>query len=458
MRLVSAHLRASVDALIEAWHDQNHRKSRRQGANMAVARCCCYRLAETERERPLQMNRVRFVFLSVGHAYDHLFMLLFPTVVLTLEAQFDLSYDQWMLMSTPAFVAFAAGAIPAGWLGDRWSRSGMMAIFFIGIGGAAILTSFARTPGELAGGLVLIGLFASIYHPVGIAMIVQGQEKVGRLLGINGVAGNFGIALAAFVAASLGDLISWRAAFYVPGALSIATGLVYIWVARGWPLADRIAGRKEHDIGTAFKASAEARQAIIRAVVILTVGALLAGIVFQASTISLPKLFEERVGDVTASALGVGGLVSLVVGVAAFAQIAAGLLVDKFSVKRVWIVTLLLQVPLLILVGMISQTGLLIAAFVVLVIIFGEIPIQDALLARHTPEHLRSRVYGIKFAVALGASALAVLVIAALHAAGGGFSWLYGLLAACALVLGAAAFWLPDQPRHLEAEAPASLE
>jgi len=417
---------------------------------MAVTRSCCYRLAEPERKLPLPMNRVRFAFLSVGHAYDHLFMLLFPTVVLTLEAQFDLSYDQWMLMSTPAFVAFAAGAVPAGWLGDRWSRSGMMAIFFIGIGGAAILTSFARTPAEISGGLVLIGLFASIYHPVGIAMLVQGQKKVGRLLGINGVAGNFGIALAAFVAASLGDLISWRAAFYVPGAVSIATGLIYIWVARGWPLADRIAGPKEHDIGAAFKASTEVRQAILRAVIILTVGALLAGIVFQTSTISLPKLFEERLGDFTASTISVGGLVSLVVGIAAFAQIASGFLVDRFSVKRVWIVTLLLQVPLLIVVGMISQTGLLIAAFVVLVIIFGEIPIQDALLARHTPEHLRSRVYGIKFAIALGASAVAVLIIAALHSAGGGFSWLYGLLAACALVLGAAAFWLPDRPRHLE--------
>lgn len=380
-------------------------------------------------------------------------MLLFPTVVLTLEAQFELSYDQWILMSTPAFVAFAAGAVPAGWLGDRWSRSGMMAIFFIGIGSAAILTSFTRTPAEIAGGLALIGLFASIYHPVGIAMIVQGQKKVGRLLGINGVAGNVGIALAAFVAASLGDLISWRAAFYIPGALSIATGLIYICVARSWPLADRVAGPKEYHIHSAFKASAEARQAILRAVVILTVAALLAGIVFQASTISLPKLFDERLSDFTDSALGIGGLVSLVVGMAAFAQIASGMLVDRFSIKRVWIITLLLQVPLLILVGLISQTGLLIVVFAVLVIIFGEIPIQDALLARHTPEHLRSRVYGIKFAIALGASALAVVVIATLHASGGGFTWLFGLLASCALVLGAAAFWLPDRARHLEADA-----
>jgi MFS family permease len=401
------------------------------------------------------MNRTRFAFLCIGHAYDHLFMLLFPTVVLTLGPRFELSYDEVMLLAVPGFVAFAAGAVPAGWLGDRWSRSGMMAVFFIGIGGAAILTGFASEPWEIAGGLFLIGLFASIYHPVGIAMVVQGHDKVGRLLGINGVAGNIGIALAAIIAGALSDFISWRAAYYVPGAVAVATGLAYLWASRGWPLAEKIAGPKQHDIRRAFSASPEARQAILRAVAVLTVGALLAGIVFQSSTIALPKLFEERLGDLAGSPLGVGGLVSLVVGIAAFAQIAAGHLIDRFSPKLVWIGLLLVQVPLLVVIGMISQTGLLIVSFVALVIIFGEIPIQDTLLARHTPEHLRSRVFGLKFALALGASALAVPIIVGLHTTEGGFTWLFGLLAACALTLGAIAFWLPARPHHLEVERPA---
>ena len=404
------------------------------------------------------MNRPRFIFLNIGHAYDHLFMLLFPTVVLTLEGQFDQSYSELLALAIPGFVAFAVGAIPAGWLGDRWSRSAMLAIFFIGIGVAAILTGFARTQLEIAIGLFFIGLFASIYHPVGISMVVQGQEKVGRLLGINGVWGNMGIAAAAFVAAALGDWISWRAAFYVPGGVAVLTGLVYVWASRSWPLADKIAGPKKHDIRGAIASSRDARTALWRAIVILTMGALLAGIVFQTSTIALPKLFTEGLGDVTSSALGVGGMVSLVVGVAAFAQIGAGQLIDKFSIKLIWIGVLFLQVPLLIVVGMISQVGLLIAAFAVLVIIFGEIPIQDALLARHTPEHLRSRIYGMKFSIALGASALAVLIIAGLHGTGGGFAWLFGMLAACAMVLGMAAMWLPTRPRHLEVGATASAE
>ncbi|MBT5037799.1 MAG: MFS transporter, partial [Rhodospirillaceae bacterium] len=128
---------------------------------------------------PTVSNRVGFGFLNIGHAYDHLFMLLFPTVVLGLEGTFERSYEELLALASPGFIAFAAGTLPAGWLGDRWSRSGMIAVFFIGIGASSILTGFASTPAEIAGGLTLIGIFASIYHPVGISMVVEGREKVG---------------------------------------------------------------------------------------------------------------------------------------------------------------------------------------------------------------------------------------------------------------------------------------
>jgi len=259
------------------------------------------------------------------------------------------------------------------------------------------------------------------------------------------------------VASTLGEWISWRAAFYIPGGVAIATGLVYLWVSRSWPLADKIAGEKKHDIGRAVAISPEARQALWRVIVILTMGALLTGIIFQTSTIALPKVFQEGLADLTSSALLDGGMVTLVFAIAAFSQIASGQLIDKFSIKSVWITILFMQVPLLILVGLFAQSGMLIAAFAALIIVFSEIPIQDALLARHAPEHLRSRLYGLKFSLALGAGALSVVIIASLHGAGG-FTWLFGLLAACALVLGTAAFWLPARPHHLEAQATAGAE
>ena len=208
------------------------------------------------------MNRPRFFFLNLGHFYDHLFMMLFFTVVLSLEEEFGRPWNELLWLATPGFVAFAAGAIPAGWLADRWSRSGMMAVFFVGIGSAAILTGLARTPFEIAIGIFFIGLFASIYHPVGIAMVVQGRDKVGKLLGINGVWGNMGIAAAAFVAAAFVEAISWRAAYFVPGAVAVLTGLVYMWAARSWPLTDKIAEPKKDNLMAAITSSPEARQAM----------------------------------------------------------------------------------------------------------------------------------------------------------------------------------------------------
>lgn len=394
-------------------------------------------------------NRPRFIFLNIGHAYDHLFMLLYPTVVLTLETEFSQSYGDLLSLSVPGFLAFAVGTIPAGWLGDRWSRSGMIAIFFIGVGVSAIFTGLARTELEIGIGLFFIGLFASIYHPVGISMVVQNQEKVGRLLGINGVWGNMGIAAAAFVAGGLGSWISWEAAFYIPGAISIITGIIYIWVSRSWQLNEKIAGPKTPNAFKSISLSRESRKTIMLVIGILAVAAFLIGLVFQTSTIALPKLFDEGLSSITSSPLGVGGMVTLVVTVAAFAQIGAGQLIDKFSPKLIWIVALFSQVPLLVLVGIITDIHLVITTFIVLIIIFGEIPIQDALLARNTPEHLRSRVYGIKFSLALGASALAVPIVSAFHGTSGGFSWLFGLLALCALLVGVLALWLPGRFHNL---------
>lgn len=395
-------------------------------------------------------SRLRNLFLNLGHGYDHLFILLFPTVVLGLEGEFQRPYSELLALAVPGFIAFAAGTLPAGWLGDRWSRPGMIAVFFIGIGTASILTGLARSQVEIAIGLTLIGLFASIYHPVGIALLVQGHDKVGKLLGVNGVWGNVGIAAAALVAAGLMDLISWRAAFIVPGVVALATGFAFVVFVRLRPgIYARPEGepeaRKQRSLSIA---PGEGRRMFLRVLTVLSIATVLSGLVFQSSTIALPKLFEEGLGSLGSSFLEVGLIVSAIVGVAAFSQIIVGHLIDRFPAKPIWIAMLLAQAPLLILVGMTFETGLVIVTFAAMVLILGEIPIGDALVARYTAEAWRSRVYGVKFTVALGASAVATPLVAFMHASGGGFTWLFVLLAAFAAIVGMAAFWLPTEAQR----------
>ncbi|HLB17050.1 MAG TPA: MFS transporter, partial [Burkholderiales bacterium] len=114
-------------------------------------------------------------FLNVGHFVDHLAMLIFPTAVLAIGVTWQRPYSELLPLALGGFIAFGAFSIPAGWFADHWSRSGMMKLFFFGIGAATIATGFARSPVELAIGLTAIGVFAAIYHPVGIAMLVSNQ-------------------------------------------------------------------------------------------------------------------------------------------------------------------------------------------------------------------------------------------------------------------------------------------
>ncbi|MDA0230861.1 MAG: MFS transporter [Proteobacteria bacterium] len=193
---------------------------------------------------------------------------------------------------------------------------------------------------------------------------------------------------------------------------------------------------------------------------VVAVSTIMGGLVFQGAVIAMPKLFEEGLGSLADSILGVGLLVSLVIGISAFGKIIVGHLIDRMRIKYVWIGMLFVQVPLLAVIGMTSEAGMLIVTFVAMLMIIGEVPIADTLVARHTDDAWRSRIYGVKFLFGLSASALAVPLVAFLHGSGGGFIWLFLILAAMALVIGIAVFWLPGSARPSSAalsETPQAL-
>ena len=179
-------------------------------------------------------ERLHFLLLNLGHLLDHLFMLVFATVAaLALTREWGLSYAELIPYATPGFVAFGAFAIPAGWLADRWSREGMMVLFFIGIGLASIATALASSPLQIGAGLFAIGVFAAIYHPVGIGLVLDSPKKTGMRVAVNGVWGNMGVAIAALLTGFMIDTQGWRAAFVWPGVVSVALGIVYWqWIYR----------------------------------------------------------------------------------------------------------------------------------------------------------------------------------------------------------------------------------
>jgi MFS family permease len=377
------------------------------------------------------------LLLNVGHGLDHLLMLIFPTVVLAMSTELGRSYADLLPLSFGGFIAFGACSIPAGWLADRWSRTGMMTVFFFGIGAASILTGLASGPSQIAFGLTLIGVFAAIYHPVGIAMLVANRDNVGRVLGVNGVFGNVGVAFSALLAGALAQEAGWRSAFIVPGAIAIGVGVAFAIVVRG--AQGTAAARKS------VPAAKLSRADLARVFGVLTVATACGGVIFNATTISMPKVFDERLTALTSSTLGIGILVCGVYLIAAMAQLCVGWWLDRRSLKSVFVPVVALQVPLLALAGTMDSYLMLATAVAMMFFVFGQIPINDAMIARYTAEEWRARAYAVRYVVSFSASALAVPLVAWIYKSSGDFRLLYYVLGTLAFLTFSAALLFPSE-------------
>ena len=385
-------------------------------------------------------DKIRFLFLNVGHFVDHFFVLIFASAAaLQLTREWGLSYAELIPYATPGLVAFGLFAVPAGWLADKWSREGMMAIFFIGIGASSIIAGYASTPFEIGAALTLVGIFAAIYHPVGLAMVVQGRSKMGVPLAINGVFGNMGVASAALLTGLLIDYDGWRSAFQWPGIISIVIGIAYLAFERN----SRSGQSDPFESGDgSHQGESFPKNLLIRIFAVIFFTTAVGGIIFQSTTFTLPRVLDERLGDLAGSATEVGLYAFLVFSVAAFAQLAVGYLIDRYSVRLIFAGLAFAQAVLFAI--MIPLTGLpaLIVAFAFMLMVFGEIPINDVLVGRVAHREWRSRAYSISYIIGFSVSASAVPLIAWIHG-GWGFDVLFGLLAVCAFVIFIAALFLP---------------
>jgi MFS family permease len=385
------------------------------------------------------MNDKRWLapFINVGHFLDHLAMLIFPTVVIALARDWQRDYSELLPLTVGGFIAFGAFALPAGWLADHWSRHRMMLVFFFGLGASLILTGFAQSPWQIGVGLTVIGVFAAIYHPVGIAMLVASPKKLGSALGWNGLYGNLGLAAAALIAGALMDAFGWRAAFFVPGVLTIAAGAAFVaLVPDPGPVK-----KTSKSIGLHID-----RATMTRIFTILLVATACGGIIFNSTTVAMPKVFDERLRALVQTNVGIGALVAMVYALAAFAQLAMGALIDRFELRRLMIGIAMLQIPLLALAANLQGWAMLAAAFAMMLAIFGQIPLNDAIVGKYCADEYRARVLAVRYVVSLGVAAVGVPLIAVLHRTEGGFRNVFLVLALLAAGMLTASFFFPARP------------
>ena len=405
----------------------------------------------------MNRDRLYFLLLNIGHFLDHLFTLVFATVAaLVLYREWGIGYAELLAYATPGFFAFGVFSLPAGWLADRWSRDGMMSVFFLGIGAAAIATSFAETPLQIGFGLFVIGMFAAIYHPVGLAIVTTNWRDTGMRIAANGVWGNLGVACAALITGYLIDNGGWPMAFVLPGVFSIAVGLAYM--ALRWR---HIHGEREAAKANAatdhIKPSPDYRAQLIRVSAIIFLTTAVSSVVFQATTFALPKIFDERLQGLAAElanrlasdgggdvATVIGSLAFIVFAVASMAQLVVGAMLDRYGPRQVFMVVAIIQIIFFSAMPGLTDGMALAVALGFMLGAFGQIPINDYMIGKTASGAYKARIYGVRYVVSFTVLAVALPLIAFVYQ-NWGFDTLFRILAGAGLVIFIAAIILPKR-------------
>lgn len=393
------------------------------------------------------MSRWAVIFSCLGHFYVHLLTAFYFVIVLSLTQEWQRPYPELIELWTLGALMVGAAALPAGLLSDRIGAAPMLIAFFIGMGACAVGAGFVSGPPQLLVGLTGLGLFAAIYHPVGIPWLVRNAgDKRGKVLAFNGIFGSLGTAAAGLTAGVLIDAFGWRAAFIVPGIVCAATGVLMAYML--W--------RGAIDRGTVSRDTVAADETIgaVRVFAILLVTMFLAGMIYQSTQTALPKVFETRHGGLLgAGATGVGVLVAVVYTAAGAMQVIGGHLADRWPLKVVYTGFLLLQIPLLWLAAQLSGLALVVVAALMVVANVGQLPAENLLLTRYTPARHHGLAFGLKFVLAFGVAPLAVQFVAWVYRVSGDSYWIFTALAGFAALAFFAAVLLPAQVRRSELAA-----
>jgi len=397
----------------------------------------------------LSKARSTSLLLNIAHALDHMFLLVFATSVGAIAADFGIArWEDLMPYGVGAFVLFGLGSLPSGRLGDHWGRRKMMLVFYFGMGASMLLVSLTHNAWQLAAALTLMGAFSSIYHPVGIPMLVRGAKRPGFTIGINGLSGNLGVALSAATTGFLVQFGGWRMAFIVPALVAIACGIAFARIA------------PEEAVAPARRSATQAElpaPLLARIFAVLTIASVTAGLLFNFTTNGNSELLRERLAGIVTDPARLGLLLALVYVVGSFAQVAVGSLIDRVPLKWLYFGIVAFQIPLFALASAAQGWSLYLLMIGFMIVVFGAIPFTDAMIVRYVDDRMRSRVSGMRLTVAFGVSSLAVWLLGPIVKAAGFATLLLAMAGIAALTL-LAITWLPSHARTKAAMVPITPE
>lgn len=360
---------------------------------------------------------------GVGHGTGHAWELVFPAVAIPMAADLGLSFEAAIELAFPLYLFFGLGAPLAGYLTDHLGGRRVL-LLCLGLGGlSGLWVAGASGTASLMIAFAGLGLAASFYHPAGLALLSHRFSKTtGRALGINGMAGNVGIALTPVLAGAIASLWGWRWA-YVFFALPGLLGAVVFFL---WGFED---GPEHHE----RRPEAPHVRTDWVAVGLLVFAMLAAGLAYRIHTLVVPALLQERLPGLEAFVAGLPGadklssvrnlgatfLTSLAYLMGLLGQWIGGRIADSRSLVLSYVSFHLGALPLVLIAGFAFGPALVVVLFLYLFFAFGMQPAENSLVAKMSPPHLRGRAYAAKFVITFGLGSLGAYVVKGLVPVGG---------------------------------------
>ncbi len=364
-------------------------------------------------------SKLTVTYAALGHLLMHMFAAFYFVIVLAIEDDWKLSYDELLNLWFLGSLLVGLGALPAGWISDRWSRSGMIAIMFIGLGISSLLCGLSGNKVSLFISLSLLGLFCAIYHPAGISWVVNTSKETGKALGFNNIFGGVGIGLGAFFAGVLIEQFNWQAAFMLPGLISLAVGLSLTYHLKSGKISLRNISSEQ------FKDNPEKNQ-MLKIAIIMLLSITCLSFVYQILQTSLPKAIDIRLTDsLDLSTSDIGYIVAAIYIVSGLMNYVGGILTDKYSEKLIYSIGIVGQGLLLLLIVSLSNYWLIAISLAIVAFNSSILPAENLLLAKFSPEKYQSLVYGIKFIVSFTVGPIALIMISRSYDLTGEFGVLY---------------------------------
>ena len=374
------------------------------------------------------------MYINIGHFLDHFMMLIFAKAAFDAGRHFGLSYDEIIIYGTLGLFLFGAAAPLAGWLADKYSRSLIIIIYPFGVSLGAFLCFLSSSPIMLGFSIGVIGFFAAIFHPVGIAMLIRDSNKVGIRLGVNGVWGNMGVAAAPVLTGFIILNSNWQLSFLVPSIICLIFGIAQL---RGFKEIDIKEEKTKQKISNGL---VEGWKIVLLS---LTMTTLAGGFIFGSLTFLIPRIFEVNLSGISVDIAITGLLAGIVYAIASLSQVGVGYLIDRYSPKIILGFVGIGQFFLIYLSSLYIDYALFFVMLMAMFFVFGQVPITDAILVRYVDDQWRARILSVKFLINLCAGASVLPLVSLFLGYGYTFSDLLTILSCLAIFVVISAYMLP---------------